>query len=214
MQAILDHLAAILVASVLLVLFGAVQLRGQQSSVDARRDYMVKSRAYAFAQSLERDAENMRSRKQVEDARATTQPALGAYTCRVERDAGGLTTAFTFPTVDAAGTSIVQVTYELKDAGKSTTAKDEAQALYRINRLVDGAQDGSSGDIVTDFAVGLLGSGGASVHEGDCPTDLRQVRVQMMAALEGVAPNDRASGSGFNTTRYGATIRPPNLTVE
>ena len=214
MQVLLDHLGAILVSSVLLVLFGAVQLRGQQASVDAQRDYAIKSKTYAFAQVLERDLENMRSRKQVEDARLTTQPTLGAYACKLERDAAGRTTTFTFPTSDVAGTSIVQVTYTLEDAAKSTVAKGEAQALYRLDRWVDGARDGSSGDIVAAFAVELIGRGGLVTPNGDCPADLRQVRTQLMAAHEGVAPTDRSSGSSFNTTRYGATVHPPNLTVE
>ena len=218
MQVLLDNLGAILVSSVLLVIFGAVQLRGQQSSVDAQRDNMVKTRTYEFTKLLQRDLENMRSEKQ-------TQDALGAYKCRVER-VDSLTTAFTFPTLltdesssDLTAAPIVHVTYKLEPVGM-THAMGKPRALYDLHRTVDGhlEQSGSSGDNITDFRIDLLKRDGTptagAMATADCSAEMRQVRVQMLASMEGVTPNEWSTGSHFNTARYGVTLQPPNLTAQ
>ena len=218
MQVILDHLGAILVSSVLIVIFSVIQLRSQQSSIDARRDQIVLSRTYDFAEMLERDLENMRSEKQAQDS-------LGLYKCRVER-ADSLTTQFTFPTLLADGSGgdltaapIVHVTYDLKPVG-TTSVMGKPRALYKVNRSVDGypQHSGSSGDVVADFRIDLLKRDGtpaaAATTTADCAAETRQVRVQMLAAMDGVTPNGWSAGSHFNTARYGATLRPSNLTAE
>ena len=218
MQAILDHLGAILVSSVLLAIFGVIQLRGQQSSIDAQRDYIVTSRAYNFTTLLERDLENMRSEKQAQDA-------LGMYECRVERS-DSLTTQLTFPTLlaDASGgdptaAPIVHVTYKLEPVG-TANAMGKTRTLYKVDRSVDGYPEhsGSSGDVVTDFRVDLLKREGTptvgATTTADCAAETRQVRVQMLASMEGVTPNGWSAGSHFNTSRYGVTLQPSNLTAE
>ena len=218
MHVILDHLGAILVASVLLVIFGVVQLRGQQSSIDAQRDRIVKARTYNFAKLLERDLENMRSEKQAQDS-------LGTYECRLERT-DSLTTQFTFPTLlaDASGGNpmsapIVHVTYELKPAG-TTNAMGKPRMLYKVDRSVDGYPEhsGSSGDVVTDFRIDLLKRDGTpaagAATTTDCAAETRQVRVQMLASMEGVTPNEWSAGSHFNAARYGITLQPPNLSAQ
>ena len=212
MIAWLDHLAAVLIGSVILVVLMLMQQRTRQHTVEATVNQVVQARAYKFVRLLERDVENMRTEAQALNT-------LGSYTCTVSRDTSGRTTAFTFPTLLApdqgTASSVGHVTYRLQAAGDSVRVGEAYRPLFRVVREEDdggGAElTGGSGETIVGFDVALFALR-STAPTFTCPDNLSRVRLEVHAAVEGPARQaaDQRSTSLHTLTRHGFTFRPHN----
>ena len=61
MQFLLDHIAAVLITTILLLVIMATQFAGQQTNIDATQYYDAKIRLLDLVQSVERDFTNIGS---------------------------------------------------------------------------------------------------------------------------------------------------------
>ncbi len=213
MLTIIDHLGAVLVGTVALVIVLALSIRGREDAVETAVGHVTQQRAHAFVRVLERDVENMRPE-------AETRAAIGSYTCAVTRDGSGRLESFTFPTLldpDRGSSSpIGHVTYRSESTGDSVRVAGQLRPLLSIVRYQDDGTGevpgGGSGDVVVDIDVMLFArqSGAAA---STCPADLSRVRVELQAATPG--PKRHVDGSTptgpYNLARHGYTFRPPAL---
>ena len=224
MQFLFDHIAAVVVSSALLLVFAAVQQRGQQSAIAAERQHAVKTSAQGYLQMLEQDIENMGSRV-----------VRSQYECELRTD-GSNTTLFHFSTLGdprSAAPSTENVTYRLEPfqtaAGMQRTVdvQGTARPLYRLERWEGGTYDEATGrvtggtragggrPVITQFTVELRVDGpGGHQTSGRCSSmDVRSVEVSLMAALQSVEELTASQKAvhHVNTSRYGVVITPPSL---
>ena len=210
----LDHLAAIVIGSVTLVVVLVLQHRGQQHAVQETVNQTTQTRSYAFVRDFERDVENMRSEAQTEAALGG-----GTYVCAVTRNGAGQATSFTFPTLlepdQGPASPIAHVTYRLEPAGRSVRVSDTDRPLYALVREVDMdtslVRTGGSGDTLVGFDVGLFARR-SSTSALVCPDDLSRVRLDILSAQQGVGrlSADQKSRPLHNIARHGFTFRPVN----
>lgn len=216
MYAILDHIGAILVTSVLLIGVFTLQQRYQQRNIEMQVSQMIKKRAHEFGKTIEMDLENMRRQEEVEAVGKT-------YSCEMVQDASGLTSFLTFPTLGqpdlGANSPIVQVSYQLNALGKTVLVNGMDVPLYMLDRLVDDGisnySDGSSGEMITHFSVGMYADGpGGPITSLSCPSNLSRIRLEFEAALSPVefAAGNQRSISNVNAVRYSSTIYSQNFT--
>ncbi len=213
MSEYLGHLIAFLVVATLSVAFLTVRQRSQQQAVTAAAAYAAKTQARSFADFLGYDLDNLRGQPRAE-------AALGAYDCAVEAD-GGLTTQFTFPTLDrpAPGTAaeVVQVTYAVTPTDDSVRVGARWMPTYHLSRSVDrgsGPEPEGGAALLAELEVALVGQNGDTVTDGPAPADLREVRVAYAFAAptpERLTGDQRNLGTS-NLTRFGGTFRPSGLT--
>jgi hypothetical protein len=210
MFSLLDHLAAVLVGTTVIVILLALQHRGREHAVEATVHQVAQAQAHAFARLFERDVENMRTE-------AETRAALGTYACATSRDGAGRLASFTFPTLldpDAGPASPVgHVTYRVEAPGDSVRVGTSSRALLRVVRETnDGSGpvvSGGSSAVVVGFDVALFPRR-ATAPTPACPDDLSRVRLEVLTAIAG--PTRHADGTTpatpYNLARYGFTFRP------
>ncbi|MEZ4700815.1 MAG: hypothetical protein R2834_10835 [Rhodothermales bacterium] len=224
MQVIFDHIASLLVASVVLLIFAVLQLRGSQSLTETSIHQIVYSDAINAGSMLQRDLENMRTEEQTAEAIARGVYSGGmAYSCMMTSN-GDTTQVLTFPTLadpegvgalaDPMDAPVQLVSYVLEPLADSVAvdrgASIEYFPLHRINRLVGGTFTGASKANVIAFNVGLASRGSVTFATGsmNCPTDLAKVRFEIKTAIDGVThvTGDQRSTSRLNLSRYATTV--------
>lgn len=230
MHILLDHISAFLVATVLFVSLFTLINRSRQNAVDMQIGQIVQEQAHNFARIIERDLENIRSDEQVILRNQFLEPDIESPLCSFQVDEFGRTIHLIFPTLAdprlGANSDIVNVRYELEPTSKTVTYLGDELEIFSINRYVrDGDAsveyaDGSSGPIITHFAITMHseGNGGTDLSgtasTGDCPSDgsLSKTHIEIQAALpsvEYVSENQRST-SNLNVTRYGAVVYSSN----
>ena len=229
MQAIFDHLAAVIVGGGIMLIFALIQVRGTQSSAEAVINHTVMTEVMQLSSYLQRDIENMRTQAQTDEAISRGNFTGGAgYSCQLTTS-GGLTTDFTFPTLadpeaaaglaDPDDAEVVLVSYRLTDTGKTITIPengvDRTLPVYTLDRMVDGNNTGGSGAYIIHFLVEFANKGSStfSSNSSGCSTNLARVRFELKVATEGVewATNDQQSTSMLNISRYGDTVALANM---
>lgn len=224
MHVILDHLAAVVVSSVLVLLFALMQVRGVQSAGETTVNHMVRSATLDIALMLERDLENMRTDAQVQEAIARGILSGGtAFNCTATASAD-TTMQFTFPTLEdpqsAAGLAdpndapVALVTYQLTPAADSLSRLVNGllvtHPLFQLQRFIDGVYTGGTQATVTDFRVlfATSGSGTFIPANAACPADLNKVRFQLQMGLPGynMEGSGQTSTSQLNFSRHGVTV--------
>ena len=228
MHILLDHISALLIAGVLFVSVFTMMHRNRQNAVELQVNQIVNQQAYDFLDMLERDIENMLSADQLNGVSLDS-------TCFLELhppDSTGTETfkSFSFPSMevytDTVGfvrdsVALVHLTYRKEPTGLNAMVNGEEQPLYIIYRDKQNEgpggvfQDGSSGEMITDFSLLLFNEGGGSTDRGACPSELGSTKVEFEAASVwsyDYTADDRytKSKNNLNTTRYGATIYSPN----
>ena len=230
MHIILDHISAVLVSAVMLIIFVLLQVRGTQSSTETAINYLVRSETLEIAEMLERDLLNMRTAAQTDEAAADSMLVGGStFVCLTEvgihPTSGDTTKTFTFPTLSnpqvAAGltnpdsSEVTIVSYRLiREEGVSISRMlgpvTLNHPLYRIERQVNGVARGMSQSSVIYFNVDFGKRDGTfqSATTASCPSDMNRIRFQIQMARNGVeeiAPNQRNT-SQLNFSRYGGTV--------
>ena len=197
MIVIYDHLVAVLVGSVILLLLFNVQQRAQKSSVERTMMYMAKTSTLDLASFLERD---------LMSAGFNTPPVENGILEHNTTD--GLTDTLLFWGVGSAGTR-ARIAYGVS-AVDSATIEGERVPLYELRRYerqgANYVRVGGSAPTLTEFKITLLTSGNTStdIYTAD------KVRVHLSNA---VLPDfeDDTYLSGYRRLYWGITLDPPGL---
>ena len=218
MHVTLDHLAAVIITSVILLVYALVQVRGTQTASETTVNQIVYSEALSITDLLSVDIENMLTPTQ-------STATLGGYTCQVALDASGNTVSFSFPTLDPDSTNLdpsswdaIQVRYDLNLTGDSVRVFENqaivSKNLYTLDRSVITASatidTGGSMGYITDFSI-QIGSRGSPTFltNGVCPAaSMTRVRYSYKMATRGVdfITTDQLSTNNLNTSRFGSTV--------
>ncbi len=237
MHVLIDHLAAMLIGSTVLLIFIVIQLRGSQAATEATVNHIVYREAVDLSMNLERDLENMLSPAQTANAISSGRlfPAVGAFTCQittVNSPAGDLTTSFTFPTVADADSSVtstvdpltaqaLQVVYNLTPTADSIDINIgnaiQRVPLHELERLVNSVVTGKSKGFMSQFVVetALRDSVGYTRTIGTnvpCPPTMTKIRFEYKPATDGVefVTAHQRSTSRHNVSRLGLTVNLSN----
>lgn len=200
MQFLLDHLSAIVVSGIVLLILLGVSLASQTSAVQAVQADARFAAADAIVDMLEGDLPNVGAGVAAGDDRILALEGTAA-----------LTTAFEFSgAVGASATAAVErVRYELEEAGTVVVGQGAAQQTvpaYTLRRLVhDGSAfrlSGASRSTVTAFTVRLLDAAGAPVGS---PLDAARVAEVALATASPL-------GDGASVSRWQRRFQLLNVT--
>ncbi len=198
MIAIYDHLIAILVGGVIILLLFNVQRRTQQSNVERTMMYMAKTSTLEMGSFLERDLMN---------AGFNTPPVENGV-LEHNTNGDGITDTLVFWGVGSAGTR-TRIAYGVTPVDTANIAGQQTP-LYQLRRYerqgADYVEVGGSPPILTEFKITLLTSGNLStdIYTAD------KLRVKMAHA---VLPDfeDEEHLVGYRQLYWGVTLDPPGL---
>ncbi|MEM6784314.1 MAG: hypothetical protein AAF624_11345 [Bacteroidota bacterium] len=144
MHVILDHLSAIVVATILLVVLLTLQIREKLNATDQALEYQLRTRAEMLLDTFGRDVDNMMT--QEEAIAAGVSPS----TCHLYYDAEGRLQSFSFPSYveraqvvgfDADSTAQyasfyepMSVRYDLTPTARRLSVGDSARVVHRLER--------------------------------------------------------------------------------
>ena len=223
MQFIFDHTIALLVGGTLLAGLFMLQVRGQQTAIQAAQRYRVQTQTAGFAQTIERDVENIRTREQAE-------AAFGSYRFTLRQAAGGAyTEQATFVTLQdpALGpdSPAIVVSYTVAPTGETVEVDGLARPTYRLRRQTyerggtlrdDGAAEG-----LIDFDLTALMNDGSTLSarggtrnatsgafDSEVPSLPRAVRVELVGATDAVGQRaaDQRNTALTNASRQTRTV--------
>lgn len=214
MQAIFDHLIAIIVGSVVILALIYVQHQSQKTSVEATERYVTETQTDEFARTLERDLENIRTVAQTEHAFGMHRFALRRAT---GSDGNQFTRQLSFPTLaspDLGNASPVMiVTYLVEPTGSSSRVGEQLRPLYKVTRYTylrggtsvrtGGAEKLIDFDIVSIDRRGVESNNNAYISE----TPVR-VDVDIEASASSTPVENRTSQ--LRATRVSRTVRVLN----
>lgn len=231
MHIFLDHISALLVSAVLVIILVLLQIRGAQSNTEITINHLVRSETLDIAEMLERDLLNMRTVVQTEAAEDAGHLQGGtAFRCSTAIGGASVgqdtTKLFEFPTLvdpqvaagltDPDSAEVAIVSYRLiREAGQSVarlmSSGTITHPLYRLERQVSGYATGLSQSTVTFFNVefGLRDGSFQQASMSDCPiSNMSRVRFQIQTARNGVQDiaGDQRAMSQINFSRYGGTV--------
>ena len=197
MIALYDHLVAVLVGGVILLLLFNVQQRTQQSSVERTMMYMAKVGTLEMGSFLERDLMN---------AGFNTPPVENGIL--EHNNTGDLTDTLLFWGVGSSGAR-TRIAYGFS-AVDSATIAGERVPLYELRRYerrgADYVRVGGSPATLTEFKITLLTSGNA-------PTDIFTADKVKVHLSNAVLPDfeDDTHLAGYRRLYWGITLDPPGL---
>ncbi|HEX8384695.1 MAG TPA: hypothetical protein VF576_00845, partial [Rubricoccaceae bacterium] len=215
MSAIFDHLTAILVGAVLVGALVFVQMRRQESAVHTTVRNRVETHTGTFMSTLQRDVENIRTRRQAERA-------FGAYRFTIRRaegrDGETYTSQLSFPTLLdptlGVASPLALVTYRMTPTGDSVRVGASTRPTYRVVRheyTRAGRSRETGGAVgVIDLDVMLVRDDGFEESEADVVDPIpTQVRIALMTAAEPMRQraSDQASTTVQNASRRATTVR-------
>ena len=193
-----DHLVAVLVGGVIILLLFNVQRRTQQASVERTMMYMAKTNTLELGSFLERDLMN---------AGFNTPPVENGV-LEHNTNGDGITDTLVFWGVSSAGTR-ARIAYGVVPADTANIEGNQV-TLYQLRRYERRGSDyvavGGSAPTLTEFKVTLLTSG--NTPTGIATADKIQVRV-----ANAVLPDfqDDSHMSGYRQLYWGVTLDPPGL---
>ena len=195
MQFLIDHITSIVIGAVLILIVAGVQLRGQNSSVDATQYSAAKTRLLDLAQMMERDFSNIGAGVST----AAMASAIQTF------DTLSSTRVFAFyGRVDQADPDSHLIRYEWVPTDSVTLKNSQVVTTYQITRLVDGAYTASSLPTVTQVRIDLMDADSNAV--GGMYSNTRFVSVDITA----VSP--LGVGDEIEQPRWQRIFRPANLT--
>ena len=197
MLALYDHLVAILIGGVIILLLFNVQQRTQRSSVERTMMYMAKTSTLDLASFLERDLIN---------AGFKTPPVETGILHHNATD--GVTDSLVFWGVGAGG-GRARIAYGVSVVDSAVIA-GETVPLFELRRYErQGAsfvRAGGSAPTLTGFEVTLLTS-------GNTPTDISTAQKLKVSLANAVLPDfgDDTHLTGYRRLFWGITLNPPGL---
>jgi len=197
MIALYDHLVAMLVGGIILLLLFNVQQRVNQSSVERTMMYMSKTNTLALASYLERD---------LMTAGFNTPPVESGILAHDTTD--GITDTLLFWGVGASGAR-TRIAYGVSVVD-SATINGVVKPLYQLRRYERQGntfvRDGGSGPMLTQFDIRLLTSGNL---EADFFTVARLKLRLSVAVLPDFESDTHLTG--YRQLHWGVTLDPPGL---
>jgi hypothetical protein len=195
MQFLLDHIAAVVISGIILLVIIATQYRGQQTNIDATQFYDSRIRLLDMVQSVERDFTNMGSGVD------SVQYAISSF----DTLSSPATISF-FARTDSTDFNPHTVTYQWESTD-SLTLKDKTKIpTYTVKRLIDGNMSGQSVGAITGFRVDLLTRDSLAVNANF--KDVRFVNVLLRVA------STLGTNAQVEETNWRKQFRPMNMTRE
>ena len=192
MQLLLDHLASVAIAGLVLLAILALQIRGNDVSIGATQYYNTKTRMLSLAEMVERDFTNIGSGVDSVEYAITML------------DTSSTTRRFVFQTrVDTLDVAPHTVTYEWAATGNAAL-KDTTTATYTVKRIIDGVTSGQSVGSVISFGIKMFNNNGLQITTNY--HDTRLINVSM-ATVSTLGINKKLEHS-----RWNKSFRPMNLT--
>ena len=193
-----DHLIALLVGSIIILMLFTIQRRALQENVEQAMINAAKKQTLELADALERDLAN---------AGYATVPGQGGITAYSMR-ADGVTDTLAFWGSDAAGTQI-EVRYVVSVVD-TVMIEGETLPLFEMQRFQRNGgpwvHDGGSPSTLTHFSITLLDENNLVTG----PADVRQLRVQVTnAVFPHIVPDDYLRG--YRQLHWGITLTPSSL---
>lgn len=201
MQLILDHLNAVLVASILIGVALTLNVRNQESAVEVTQFHAAKAQQSALIDLIEYDLEDLGSGVATGDQMITAYDVdgFGVKAFELRREL-----------VDAEGEAqVVRVRYARTYAGSYTTKEDVIIPYFHIRRFVETengamASTTGSGYEVATFDLTLLGP------DGNVVTDNLNAATSIRVHLTSALPFQHGNGD-VKFTSWEGTFRPANL---
>lgn len=150
MQIIFDHLAATIIAGIVILMLTAVNLRSRMVSIEASNHYALRNNQLVFVETIKRDMQNVTEVSSITEDPETSSFIFQALTDPDDPDAH-------------------QVTYQ-----RVWVESRGAVNLYRLNRLVDGISAGGSMATITNWDIVARNEDGIQVTDTD---DARQIYI-------------------------------------
>lgn len=197
MIAIYDHLVAILIGGVIILLLFNVQQRTQQSSVERTMMYMAKASTLDLASFLERDLMN---------AGFNTPPVENGVLHINTTD--GVTDSLVFWGVGAGGTR-ARIAYGASRVDTAIIA-GEVVPLLELRRYerrgASFVRVGGSAPTLTSFEITLLTLGNIPAD----PSTARKIKARLTNAVLPDFESDTHL-TGYRRLHWGITLTPPGL---
>jgi hypothetical protein len=192
MQMLLDHLASVAIAGLILLSILALQMRGKDASIEATQFYDSKIRLLSIAEVIERDFSNIGSgvdsvQYAITSLDTVSVPARFIFQARTD-------------TLDKAAHTLI---YEWEPTG-SVALSDTTYSTYTVKRIINGAISGTNVGSITSLSIKLFNEAGIEITTNYADTRRLNVRVKTISTL-GV--NSEVELSGWNKN-----FRPMNLT--
>lgn len=234
MSVLLDHLTALIIGTVAVLLLVILGFRVSQDQVDIVSNYMATTHTYELTEVLEHDLINIRP--------ASMSPSTMQFKCGIRQNittANEYTDMAQFMAIEGPGaTSVVMIQYEVVPgtSGDSLdTILEGVNGRYPLYDLVRSIDDGSGlkesarWNNILNFSMDLIRSDGVvqappdpsnpsyGCTENDPPVYtnlLGSVRVQLVTGVtlgDTDSDEDAQSTSNLNTFHYTKIIRPMNL---
>lgn len=229
MQFILDHLSALIISSVVLLIAVGMQVRGSFGLIESHIADTVQNEIQSMHKILEWELSMMPTEDYVNNTaipEGRFHGPGGAFNCAFAQT-GDNTTEFTFPTFDRTfgipdslqppidSSIVIEVKYRLVEydsAYVSTGTNDLRFPLYRLERSVNDTLTGYLNEILTGFQVQQLplggGPNGFAATSGGCPPNMRKVRYQYRMVTQGIDFSDKnkRSTNRLNQGQFGMTV--------
>lgn len=192
MQFLLDHIAAVMITGIILLVILATQYAGQQTNIDATQYYDVKTRMLDLVESIERDFTNLGSgidsvKFAIQSFDTTGVPASISFAART----------------DSTDPSAHIITYQWEVDG-SVTLKDTTVSTFTVRRLIDGIVSGMSTGSITLLRIDLLRADSLNVGVNYANTRLINVILRASSTL---GTNEQVEQSSWRKQ-----FRPVNMT--
>ena len=234
MPALLDHLTALIVGSVALLLLIVLGFRMSRDQVDMVSNYMATTHTIELTEVLEHDLVNIRP--------ASMSPPAMQFKCGVRQNisgATGYTDMAQFMSISGPGvTNVVMIQYEVipSTTGDSLdTILDGVPGRYPLYELVRSIDDGTGltelgrWENILSFSLDLIRADGVvqappnpaqpsyGCTENNPPEYtnlLGSVRLQLVSGIslgDTHSSEDARNTSNLNIVHYSKIIRPMNL---
>jgi len=187
MTVLLDHLGAVLVGAVVLLIVFAAQHQTSSTAMEETRYGRHRELARAFAITLEDDLRNV----------GVGVPPGTATITGIASDSLALRRTLDFNTPD-----VHDIVYRRTQTGWGVV-NQVSVPIYTVDRVVDGVVTLTAPGIVSAFEMELRDSSNAPTTVLD---DARAIHVHME-----LGDIDPATGEVANRARFSRTITPPNL---
>lgn len=205
MQLLLDNLGASIIAGTVMLMVVSLQLRAQQTAVEAAVAYRGKAHTMRFADMISTEF------PKIGEGTSDTTSAIQDHST-----ADGQTQQFVFMATTTPGGPGVEIQYNLiVDDTISVERWDEEKEdqvvvevpIYRMERVEDGGSETVVMTNIKHWAVELLDSDGDPTST---ISDVRQLRVRLSCLYEAGSGDART----VHRTLWGSTFRPTSLRLQ
>lgn len=192
MQFMIDHIAGVVIAAIVVMVIAVTQFRGSEVSIEATQYAAVKTRMLDVAQFIEQDFTNIGS-----------GVPSGGSSAIVSLDTIATPKTFTFLGRTSQADEAPHTILYRWSVTDSAVVANEIVPTYTIERVIDGVVSGTSMGTVTEFRIDLMTADSTIVISNYGATRIVSVLMKATSPL-GVS-------KGIEQTRWRKVFRPVNL---